>query len=162
VEEFRTREFVKGAGLGLCFTDDGDRIIYWCLVGNWSRIIYYNRIASTLPEVQDLRERAAKFETTRILDREGNILYELLDPNEGRRTYVPLDEISPFLVAATIATEDSNFYSHPGYDVMAIARSFYYNLISDEIVSGASTITQQLTKMLLLSPEEQVSRTYLR
>lgn len=125
-------------------------------------IYYYNRIASTLPEVQDLRERAAKFETTRILDREGNILYELLDPNAGRRTYVPLDEISPFLVAATISTEDSNFYSHPGYDVLAIARSFYYNLISDEIVSGASTITQQLTKMLLLSPEERVSRTYLR
>ncbi len=125
-------------------------------------IYYYNRIASTLPEVQDLRDRAAKFETTRILDREGNILYELLDPNAGRRTYVTLDQISPFLVAATIATEDSNFYSHPGYDVLAIARSFYYNLVSDEIVSGASTITQQLTKMLLLSPEEQVSRTYIR
>ena len=125
-------------------------------------IYYYNRIAATLPEVQDLRDRAAKFETTRILDREGNVLYELLDPNAGRRTYVPLDEISPFLVAATIATEDSNFYSHPGYDVLAIARSFYYNLVSDEIVSGASTITQQLTKMLLLSPEEQVSRTYVR
>lgn len=125
-------------------------------------IFYYNRIAATLPEVQDLREQAAQFETTRILDRNGNILYELLDPNAGRRTYVPLEEISPYLVAATIATEDANFYSHPGYDVWAIARSFYYNLVSDEIVSGASTITQQLTKMLLLSAEEQVSRTYTR
>ena len=125
-------------------------------------IYHYNRIAATLPSVEDLREQAAKFETTRILDREGNVLYELLDPTAGRRTYVPLDEISPYLVAATIATEDSNFYSHPGYDVLAIARSFWYNLISDEIVSGASTITQQLTKMLLLSPEEQASRTYTR
>jgi penicillin-binding protein 1C len=132
------------------------------IVAGSAAILYYNRIAATLPDVQDLRDRAAKFETTRILDREGNVLYELLDPNAGRRTYVPLDEISPFLVAATIATEDSNFYSHPGYDILAIARSFYYNLISDEIVSGASTITQQLTKMLLLSPEEQVSRTYAR
>jgi len=132
------------------------------IVAGSAAIYYYNRIAVTLPEVQDLRERAAKFETTRILDREGNVLYELLDPNAGRRTYVPLDEISPFLVAATIATEDSNFYSHPGYDILAIARSFYYNLISDEIVSGASTITQQLTKILFLSPEDQVSRTYAR
>ena len=125
-------------------------------------IYYYNRIAATLPSVDDLREQASKFETTRILDREGNVLYELLDPNAGRRTYVPLEEISPYLVAATIATEDSNFYSHPGYDVLAIARSFYYNLISDEIVSGASTITQQLTKMLLLAPDERVSKTYTR
>ena len=132
------------------------------IIGGSIAVFYYNRIAATLPEVQDLRAQAAQFETTRILDRNGNVLYELLDPNAGRRTYVPLDEISPYLVAATIATEDANFYSHPGYDVLAIARSFYYNLISDEIVSGASTITQQLTKMLLLSPEEQVSRTYTR
>ncbi|MFN2111739.1 MAG: transglycosylase domain-containing protein [Anaerolineales bacterium] len=132
------------------------------IIGGSFAIYYYNRIASTLPDVQDLKERAAQFETTRILDREGNILYELLDPNAGRRTYVTLDEVSPYMVAAVIATEDSHFYSHPGYDLMAIARSFYYNLVSDEIVSGASTITQQLTKLLLLSPEEQVSRKYTR
>ena len=132
------------------------------IIGGSLAVYYYNRIASTLPEVQDLREQAAQFETTRILDRNGNLLYELVDPTAGKRTYVPLDEISPYLVAATIATEDANFYSHPGYDILAIARSFYYNLVSDEIVSGASTITQQLTKMLLLSPEEQVSRTYTR
>ena len=132
------------------------------IIGGSFAVFHYNRIAATLPDVQDLRDQAAQFETTRILDRDGNVLYELLDPNAGRRTYVPLDEISPYLVAATIATEDANFYSHPGYDVLAIARSFYYNLVSDEIVSGASTITQQLTKMLLLSPEEQVSRTYTR
>lgn len=136
--------------------------IVLALIAGSFAIYHYNRIAATLPTVEDLREQAAKFETTRILDREGNVLYELLDPTAGRRTYVSLDEISPYLVAATIATEDSNFYSHPGYDVLAIARSFWYNLISDEIVSGASTITQQLTKMLLLSPEEQVSRTYTR
>lgn len=136
--------------------------IVMAIIGGSLAVYYYNRIASTLPEVQDLREQAAQFETTRILDREGNILYELVDPSAGKRTYVPLDKISPYLVAATIATEDANFYSHPGYDVMAIARSFYYNLVSDQIVSGASTITQQLTKMLVLAPEDQVSRTYTR
>ena len=136
-------------------------IVVAIILGSFA-IYHYNRIAATLPTVDDLREQASKFETTRILDRDGNVLYELLDPNAGRRTYVPLEKISPYLVAATIATEDANFYSHPGYDVFAIARSFYYNLISDEIVSGASTITQQLTKMLLLAPEERTSRTYTR
>ncbi len=132
------------------------------IIGGSYAVYFYNRIAATLPEVQDLREQAAQFETTRILDREGNVLYELLDPHAGRRTYVPLEDISPYMVAAIISTEDANYYSHPGYDLMAIVRSFYYNLISDEIVSGASTITQQLTKLLLLSPEEQVSRSYSR
>jgi len=153
----------QGWGCGLRMLVIGLFIgIVMAIIGGSLAVYYYNRIASTLPEVQDLREQAAQFETTRILDRDGNILYELVDPSAGKRTYVPLDEISPFLVAATIATEDANFYSHPGYDVMAIARSFYYNLISDQIVSGASTITQQLTKLLVLSPEEQLSRTYTR
>ncbi|MBS3751337.1 MAG: transglycosylase domain-containing protein, partial [Anaerolineales bacterium] len=123
---------------------------------------HYNRVASSLPDVDNLREQAAQFETTRILDREGGELYEILDPNAGRRTYVPLEEISPYLVAATIATEDSHFYSHPGYDIFAIARAFWSNLVSDEIVSGASTITQQLTRILLFSPEERTRQTYTR
>jgi len=136
--------------------------IILAVIGGSFGLIQYYRIASTLPDVDDLRAQAAQFETTRILDREGNVLYEILDPNAGRRTYVPLDEISPYLVAATVATEDANFYSHPGYDILAIARSFYYNLVSDEIVSGASTITQQLTRMLLLDPEERSSLSYNR
>ncbi len=136
-------------------------IVLVVIAGSFGIYQYY-KIASTLPDVEDLRAQAAQFETTRILDREGNVLYEILDPNAGRRTYVPLEEISPFLVAATIATEDSNFYSHPGFDVFAIARSFYYNLVSDEIISGASTITQQLTRILLLDPEERSRQTYRR
>ncbi|RLD04824.1 MAG: hypothetical protein DRI56_10565, partial [Chloroflexota bacterium] len=122
----------------------------------------YNKIARDLPDIEDLREQAAHFETTRILDREGNELYEILDPTAGRRTYVPLEEISPYLVAATVATEDSHFYSHPGYDAWAIMRAFWQNLTSEGIVSGASTITQQLTRMLVLTPEESTRRTYAR
>ena len=49
----------------------------------------------TLPSVDDLQNRASQFETTRILDRNGNPLYEILDPTAGRRTYVTLDKISP-------------------------------------------------------------------
>ena len=131
------------------------------IAGSFALYQYY-AIASTLPDVDDLRQRAAQFETTRILDRNGNVLYEILDPNAGRRTYVPLEKISPNLVAATIATEDKGFYSHPGFDPMAIIRAFWQNYTSGETVSGASTITQQLARALLLSPEERTQRTYLR
>ncbi|RME06226.1 MAG: hypothetical protein D6803_07080 [Anaerolineae bacterium] len=122
----------------------------------------YWQIARDLPDPGDLRSRVSQFETTRILDRNGNLLYEILDPNAGRRTYVPLEEISPYLVAATLATEDKDFYNHPGFDPMAIVRAFWQNISSRETVSGASTITQQLVRTLFLSPEERARRTYMR
>lgn len=126
-------------------------------------VIYqYYRIASELPPVDDLRARAAQFETTRILDRNGNVLYEINDPSGGRRRYIPLEQISPNMIAATIAVEDKEFYSHRGFDPLAILRAFWQNLRSGETVSGASTITQQLARALLLSPEERASQTYMR
>ena len=70
-----------------------------------SFLIYqYYSIARDLPNVGELRQRVSTFETSRILDRNGNLLYEILDPGAGRRTYVPLSKISPYLVAATIST----------------------------------------------------------
>ncbi len=122
----------------------------------------YFRIRNTLPDVASLRQKASQFETTRILDRNGNQLYEIIDPSAGRRTYMPLDKISPYLLAATIATEDKEFYSHPGFDVWAIARAFYQNYQGGDIVSGASTITQQVARNLLFTQEERNMRTYDR
>ncbi|MBC8505530.1 MAG: transglycosylase domain-containing protein, partial [Chloroflexi bacterium] len=122
----------------------------------------YWQIANDLPDPSDLRDRVSQFETTRILDRNGNLLYEILDPTGGRRTYISLDDMSPYLVAATLATEDKEFYNHPGFDAMAIVRAFWQNLNSKETVSGASTITQQLTRTMFLSVEERAQRTYKR
>jgi penicillin-binding protein 1C len=124
-------------------------------------VYQYFSIASTLPSIEDLRSRASQFETTRILDREGNVLYEILDPNAGRRTYVPLEKISPYLIAATIATEDKEFYNHPGFDPGAITRALWRNYTMDES-TGASTITQQLARNLLFSPAERQERTVER
>jgi penicillin-binding protein 1C len=122
----------------------------------------YYSIAKNLPDIADLKGSASKFETTRILDRDGDVLYEILDPNAGRRTYVPLDKISPYLVAATIATEDKDFYTHPGFDPVAIARALIQNYTAGETISGASTITQQLARTLLFTPEERAQQTYQR
>ncbi|MBL8061707.1 MAG: penicillin-binding protein [Anaerolineales bacterium] len=128
-----------------------------------SILVYqYSRIASTLPDVSDLKNRTSQFQTTRILDRNGQVLYEILDPNAGRRNYIPLSEISPNLVAATISTEDKDFYSNPGFDPIAIIRALWTNYVTEGQGGGASTITQQLARALLLTPEERTQRTVSR
>ncbi len=146
------------------------RISVWALFGgillvggifSYMLLQYYS-IRATLPSVDELSAKASQFETTRILDSNDNLLYEILDPNEGRRTYVSIDEISPYMIASIIATEDSAFYSHPGFNWLAIVRAFIQNARSGETVSGASTITQQVARMLLLDAEEAIQRTYMR
>ncbi|MCS6909117.1 MAG: transglycosylase domain-containing protein, partial [Anaerolineales bacterium] len=120
----------------------------------------YWSVASELPA--DLTARASQFETARIYDAKGNLLFELNDPLAGRRTRVPLDQISPVLLAATIATEDRNFYNNPGFDPLGIVRAIWQNLQAGDTVSGASTITQQLVRALVLSPAERAERTTRR
>ncbi len=123
-------------------------------VGAVSFLVYqYYTIKASLPSVDDLQAYTSQFETTRLLDRNGNILYEISDPNQGQRTYVTLDKISPYLIAATIATEDKEFYNHPGFDIIATLRALWQNYTAGGIVSGASTITQQLARKLLLPSE---------
>jgi membrane peptidoglycan carboxypeptidase len=137
-------------------------VVVSLIIGGSALLYSYYSIARTLPSVEDLQNRASQFETTRILDRNGNPLYEILDPTAGRRTYVTLDKISPVLIAATIATEDKDFYEHPGFDVAAIIRALWENYRTQGQGGGASTITQQLARALLLSPEERAQRTYSR
>ncbi|MEX2144167.1 MAG: transglycosylase domain-containing protein [Anaerolineales bacterium] len=137
-------------------------LIFLLIAGVAFALYEYAAIASTLPSVDDLRQRASQFETTRILDSKGNLLYEILDPTAGRRTYVRLEDISPYMIAATLATEDEDFYTHPGFNIMAIVRAFTQNYSSGEVVSGASTITQQLARALLFTPEEASDISYLR
>ncbi len=127
-------------------------------------IVYgYWYIVRSLPaEAYDLRDRASKFETARVYDGQGNLLYEIVDPQAGRRTYVPLKKISPYLIAATIATEDKDFYTHPGFDPIGITRAIWQNVQARGTVSGASTIAQQLVRALVFTPEEASQRTAWR
>ncbi len=148
--------FLRGLVVGLFL------LVALFIAGAVAAVLAYYSIASGLPSVDDLRQRTAQFETARILDRNGNSLFEILDPNAGRRTIVKLKDISPYLVAATIATEDKEFYTHPGFDPVAIARAVWENLVTGGNGPGASTITQQLARALLFSPEERVARTYER
>lgn len=124
--------------------------------------IGYVAIANQLPPPEELQARQTTFVSSKIFDREGYLLYEVTDPHGGRRTYVPLSEMSRYLIDATVATEDRDFWVHPGFDPIAIARAFYYNFSERRIVSGASTIPQQLARNVLLSPEERVQETAAR
>lgn len=95
-------------------------------------------------------------ETTQIYARDGHtLLYELIDPLGGRRTVVPFDRIPQTLKDATIAVEDSGFYENPGVDLRGIVRATLQNYQAQEVVSGASTITQQLVRNVLMPPEER-------
>ncbi|MEM7344148.1 MAG: transglycosylase domain-containing protein, partial [Chloroflexota bacterium] len=125
-------------------------------------VITYFWIASQLPPAETLRSRSHQFVTTQILDRNGNLLWEIIDPTGGRRTTVGLNQISPDLINATVATEDRFFYLNVGVDPVAVARAVYYNVSEGDIVSGASTITQQLARNVLLSQEERTEQTLTR
>src|SRR5688572_22647563 len=93
------------------------------------------------------------FQTTRIYDRHGVVIGEMF--GEGRRIWVPLDQIAPALLEATVAVEDSTFYTNPGVDAKRIAGAALQNLQEGEIVSGASTITMQLARNLFLGPDQR-------
>lgn len=120
-------------------------------------VAVYAYYAKELPDYTQL-DRRRVFQTARILDRNNELLGEFTDPEGGRRTVVPLDRIPVTLRDATIAAEDANFYQHPGFDPLAILRALYLNVRGREIVSGASTITQQLIKNTLLTPEQTPDR----
>lgn len=118
----------------------------------------YAYLANQLPSPEELRSRQFQFKTTTIYDRNGNVLWEINDPNYGRRTEVRLDRVAKSLQNATIATEDRFFYRNVGVDPVAIVRAVYYNLTEGNIVSGGSTITQQLARNVLLPPEERTEQ----
>ncbi|MBV9121046.1 MAG: PBP1A family penicillin-binding protein, partial [Chloroflexi bacterium] len=106
----------------------------------------------------DFTSHEATFQTSRIYDRNGKLLYEFVDPQAGKRTQIPLAQVPESLRDATIAIEDKNFYTNPGFDTTALIRAAYDDLTNHEIVSGASTITQQLVKRVYLTPDQTLQR----
>jgi penicillin-binding protein 1C len=96
--------------------------------------------------------RLAPAASTRVLDRNGELLYELRAEHGGYSTPVELDAIAPDLVLATLSSEDAAFYEHPGIDLAGIARASWLNLREGRFAYGGSTITQQLAKLLDPAP----------
>ena len=93
--------------------------------------------------------------STKIYDRHGVLLYSFYA--EENRSLITLDKLPKYVIDATLAIEDKNFYSHPGFDLWAITRAFVSNLTNQNL-QGGSTLTQQLIKSALLTPERTIPR----
>jgi penicillin-binding protein 1C len=104
----------------------------------------------------ELNEFLHKPYSLHILDRNGDVLQILALENGERREYTPLHEIPPLIIDVFIKAEDDRFFSHGGYDIFSLLRALDQNVRHGEIVSGASTITMQLAR--LISPHR---RSYL-
>ena len=93
-------------------------------------------------------EEAFLSPSKQIYDRYGAPMRGFLSENNTYYLPVALTEVSPWLIAAALAAEDKRFFSHPGVDVKSILRAAWQNMSEGEIVSGASTITQQLARAI--------------
>ena len=102
------------------------------------------------------------WQSSSFYDRNGQFLYRGADPIGGLYRPIPLSEVSPYLIAATIATEDASFYENPGVNFRGLARAFLENFTPFGpgflAGSGGSSITQQLVKNLYISEEERFER----
>ncbi|WP_243360557.1 penicillin-binding protein 1A [Fundidesulfovibrio terrae] len=110
--------------------------------------------ASDLPGFKNLTEYKPPVVST-VFTRDGKVLGNLF---AEKRFLANLGEMPPFLPKAFLAAEDSSFYIHEGVDPLAIFRAFLKNLQHGGIRQGGSTITQQIVKRLLLTPEKSLKR----
>ncbi len=102
-------------------------------------------VFAKIPSFEELEHPDSKL-ATQVISDEGSVLTTFHIEN---RTFVSYDELSPFLVQATVSTEDARFYRHSGIDVRGLARVFFKTLLMrDSSQGGGSTITQQLAKSL--------------
>lgn len=116
-------------------------------------------LSIALTPVPDIGSFAARQvdQSTKIYDRTGQIL--LYDYNrDAKRSIVPIADISPNAINATIATEDSSFYQHGGIRVTSIIRSLIVDALGGSLSQGGSTITQQVVKNVLLTSKKSIAR----
>ncbi len=95
-------------------------------------------------------------DSLKMYDAHGTLIYQMV--NQGLQTTVPLTDISPNLIQAEIAMEDQYFWTNPGYDITGIVRAALDDVTDKRIVSGGSTITQQLIKNTIVGNRDTVMR----
>jgi penicillin-binding protein 1A len=135
------------------------RLVVWSAVAlvavaSLAVIAIWRELTQDLPaatELLDYRPPTA----TRVFASDGTQIGEFY---VERRYLVPIAQVPEQVRLAFLAAEDAEFYRHPGIDVVAIARAMIANYRRGEIIQGASTITQQVVKQLLLTPERSIER----
>jgi penicillin-binding protein 1A len=135
------------------------RLVFWTGVAGvlacaLAGFVLWREVTADLPPVDQLLRYRPPV-ATRIYDEDGTLIGEFF---VERRYLVPLARIPPHVRLAFVAAEDAEFYRHRGVDPMSIARAFIANVLHHQVVQGGSTITQQVVKALLLSPERSYER----
>ena len=124
------------------------------LLGGLGLVAGYVYINEDLPKINSLMDYRPAI-ISKVFADDGRVIAEFF---KERRIVIPLSEVPPTLVNAFVAAEDSRFFKHQGFDLVSIVRAFIKNLEAGAIKQGGSTITQQVTRSFLLTPE----RSYIR
>lgn len=125
------------------------------LTGGIALWVTVRKLEAELPSLTDLKGNYNPPQTTRVLARDGSLLAEIFTE---RRTLVHIADLPHHVKLAILAAEDAGFYEHEGLDYWGIVRAFVRNARSLRIRGGGSTITQQVIKNILLTPEQTYER----
>ena len=129
-------------------------VVLLMIAGGAATVGLFYYLSKGLPQITSLADYHPSVITTVHSDDHRKIAEFYIE----RRIVVPLEEIPEQLKQAFIAAEDARFYQHQGIDIYSIIRAFFKNLEAGTIVQGGSTITQQVTKSFLLTPERSYER----
>ena len=113
-------------------------------------------IERSLPSIAAIKDYHPPLVTS-VYSADGELIGEFFDE---RRYLVQLKDLPPYLIKAFVAAEDARFYTHGGVDLIGILRALWKDIQAGEIVQGGSTITQQVVKALLLTPERTLARKF--
>ncbi len=127
-------------------------LVFFAIIG----LALFFAFAPRIPKLPDDLKLLASSPPTEVYARDGELITSI-----GGRNYVSLDQVSPHFQNAIVAVEDKRFYDHYGVDIIATARSLYYNLVTIGGGPGGSTITQQLAKNLFFTFERSWKRKLL-
>ena len=117
----------------------------------WAQVVnkrYYQQVVT----LQDILPK----DNLKMYDEHGRLIYQMV--SQGLQTSEPLSKISPNLANAEVAMEDKTFWTNPGIDITAIVRAALSDLVHGRIVSGGSTITQQLIKNVIVGNQLSITR----
>lgn len=166
----RRRRNGNGKGAPRWLLALGVLAVTFIIAAGVTAIVGYNVYQSYADELVPPDEEIAKLPRggARILDRDGRFLYEFLDEVSGLRDPVPPEEISLWLILATIATEDASFMDNPGVNLRGLTAAAWENFWPFGSTPGflegrgGSSITQQLVKNVYFTPEERAERSIER
>lgn len=145
----RPRRWIGRLLAGLLFVS-----VFGVTAAGTGAYLLYQHFSAELPDINLLKSYQPSLITT-VYDDSGAAVAQFF---VERRVFIPLEKIPAVLKQATLAVEDARFYAHHGIDYIGIARAIWSNVQAGEVVEGASTITQQVAKMLFLTHRKTFER----